>query len=77
MNYPIRRISIRVPWHDTGWDGRVCAPRLNGACLKLKRTAEERDDAAEEESAGQSLKKLAARQVATLCRGTDGLHGGL
>jgi len=34
--YPLRHISIRVPWHDTGWDGRVCAkPRLNGACLKL------------------------------------------
>ena len=37
MNYPLKHISIRVPWHDTGWDGRVCAaPRLNGACLKLK-----------------------------------------
>ena len=36
MNYPLRHISIRVPWHDTGWDGRVCAaPLLNGACLKL------------------------------------------
>lgn len=36
MNYPLRHISIRVPWHDTGWDGRVCAtPRLNGSCLKL------------------------------------------
>jgi len=30
--YPLRHISIRVPWHDTGWDGRVCTfPRLNGA----------------------------------------------
>jgi hypothetical protein len=38
MHYPLRHISIRVPWHDTGWDGQVCAaPRLNGACLKLKR----------------------------------------
>src|SRR5208283_2740658 len=59
MNYPIRHISIRVPWHDTSWDGRVCAaPRLNGSCLKLKRIAEERHDAAEEEIAGQSLKDL-------------------
>ena len=23
MNYPLRHISIRVLWHDTGWDGRV------------------------------------------------------
>ena len=59
MTYPIKHISIRVPWHDTGWDGRVCAkPRLNGACLKLKRIGQERDDAAEEAVAGQSLVDL-------------------
>ena len=59
MNYPLRHISIRVPWHDTAWDGRVCAaPRLNGACLKLKRIAEERDDAAEEAVAGKWLDEL-------------------
>jgi hypothetical protein len=59
MSYPLRHISIRVPWHDTAWDGRVCAaPRLNGACLKLKRIAEDRDDAAEEAVAGKSLKDL-------------------
>ena len=59
MNYPLRHISIRVPWHDTGWDGRVCAaPRLNGACLKLKRIAETRDDDAEESVAGCSIKDL-------------------
>ncbi len=59
MDYPLRHISIRVPWHDTGWDGRVCAnPRLNGACLKLKRIAEDRDDGAEDAVAGQSIKDL-------------------
>lgn len=59
MSYPLRHISIRVPWHDTGWDGRVCAaPRLNGACLKLKRIAEDRDDDAEESVSGQSIKSL-------------------
>lgn len=59
MNYPLRHISIRVPWHDTGWDGRVCAaPRLNGSCLKLKRIAEDRDDAAEEAVAGKRLDEL-------------------
>ncbi|MBM4223441.1 MAG: RNA helicase [Gammaproteobacteria bacterium] len=59
MNYPLRHISIRVPWHDTGWDGRVCtAPRLNGSCLKLKRIAEDRDDAAEEAVAGKRLDQL-------------------
>ena len=59
MNYPLRHISIRVPWHDTGWDGRVCtAPQLNGACLKLKRIAETRDDDAEKSVAGMSIENL-------------------
>jgi hypothetical protein len=59
MNYPLRHLSIRVPWHDTGWGGRICAtPRLNGACLKLKRIAEDRDDLAEESVAGQRLDEL-------------------
>ena len=59
MDYPLRHISIRVPWHDTGWDGRVCAaPRLNGACLKLKGIAEKRDDVAEESVAGASIRDL-------------------
>ena len=59
MPRPPRHISIRVPWHDTGWGGCVCAePALNGACLKLKRIANERDDAAEQRVAGQSLEVL-------------------
>jgi hypothetical protein len=63
MNYPLRHISIRVPWHDTGWDGRVCAaPRLNGSCLKLKRIAESRDDGAEEAVAGKRLDELPQAQ---------------
>ena len=56
MNRPLRHISIRVPWHDTGWDGHVCAaPRLNGACLNLRRIAESRKDDAEEKIAGKTL----------------------
>jgi AAA domain/UvrD-like helicase C-terminal domain len=59
MSYPLKHISIRVPWHDTGWDGRVCnAPRLNGACLKLRRIAEDRDDDKEESVAGKSIEDL-------------------
>ena len=59
MSYPLRHISIRVPWHDTGWNGSVCAaPRLNGACLNLKRIAQSRNDDAEESVAGQSIQDL-------------------
>lgn len=59
QTYPLRHLSIRVPWHDTAWDGRVCAaPHLNGSCLKLKRIAEGRQDAAEKAVAGKSLNDI-------------------
>lgn len=32
----VQHLSIRVPWHDHGWDGTVCQdPCGNTACLKL------------------------------------------
>lgn len=63
MDHPLRHVSIRVPWHDTGWDGRICAaPRLNGSCLKLKRIAEDRVDADEEAVAGKPLDELTQAQ---------------
>ncbi|GJQ30472.1 MAG: hypothetical protein HBSAPP03_23560 [Phycisphaerae bacterium] len=63
MNHPLRHISIRVPWHDTAWDGRVCAkPALNGACLRLKGIGLARDDGAEEAVATKSLKVLPREQ---------------
>jgi hypothetical protein len=44
-DYPLRHLSIRVPWHDTGWTGKVCeAPDLNGACAKLKRISYSKSD---------------------------------
>jgi len=60
MNFPLRHVSVRVPWHDTGWDGRVCAnPKLNSSCLKLKRISESRNDEAEDKVKGKSLEMLA------------------
>src|SRR5262245_15265200 len=57
--YPLRHLSLRVPWHDHGWDGTVCqAPKLNSACLRLARIAGSRDDDAEQAVAGQSLQAL-------------------
>lgn len=59
LTFPKKHVSIRVPWHDTSWDGHVCAnPSLNGACLKLPRIAQSRDDIAENAIAGKSLEKL-------------------
>ena len=32
-----QHISVRVPWHDNGWNGTVCQfPGENNACLRLK-----------------------------------------
>src|SRR3954469_17267431 len=63
MSYPLRHISVRVPWHDTGWDGRVCAnPRLNSSCLQLKGIGEKRNDNAEQAVKGQSLNVLPQEQ---------------
>lgn len=51
-----QHISIRVPWHDHGWDGTVCAaPGSNTACLRLKNISENRNDTAEAAICGQCM----------------------
>lgn len=58
-NYGLRHLSIRVPWHDDGWRGNVCKkPKLNEACLALRRIAVKRNDDAEEAIAGTLINKL-------------------
>lgn len=50
---PLRHISIRVPWNDTGWEGRFCKkPGDNIACLILPRIRSNRVDARENDLAG-------------------------
>ena len=59
VDYPLKHVSIRVPWHDAAWNGTVCnAPHLNGACAKLKRIATSKDDQAEMSIAGKRLVDL-------------------
>jgi ATP-dependent exoDNAse (exonuclease V) alpha subunit len=56
---PLRHISIRVPWNDTGWEGRVCKkPAENIACLILPRIRSSRLDEKENELAGASWQNL-------------------
>ncbi len=58
-NLPLRHISIRVPWNDTGWTGRICQnPADNISCLVLRRIREIRNDGLEENLAGQSWEDL-------------------
>src|SRR5216683_5245900 len=57
--YPLRHISIRVPWHDNEWDGTVCRnPAGNMACLVLKSIGPNRDDPREMANRGKSLDVL-------------------
>ena len=42
---PTMHVSVRVPWHDSRWVGKICAnPRGNTSCLILPRIAETKDD---------------------------------
>ena len=57
--WPLRHISIRVPWHDNGWQGTVCThPELNGSCLRLPRISEHRASAKKSQCEPVRGKKL-------------------
>lgn len=57
--YILKHLSIRVPWHDNGWNGSICNnPESNGACLVLKNCALNRNDEQECSLAGRYLKDL-------------------
>ena len=58
----VQHISVRVPWHDHGWDGTVCAmPEANNACLRLKNISENKDDQAEASICGKCMADYAER----------------
>lgn len=61
--YPLRHLSVRVPWHDAGWTGVICnAPSLNGSCAKLKRISEGKNEDEELAIAGKSLNDIPREQ---------------
>lgn len=58
MGY-VQHLSVRVPWHDAGWDGSVCRdPLSNSSCVLLKNIGEKREDLFELANAGQPLADL-------------------
>ncbi|MEV1249502.1 AAA family ATPase [Nonomuraea sp. NPDC049750] len=64
-------VSVRVPWHDSGWSGTVCRKPLdNASCILLPNIGKKRDDQYEVEHAGKSLDELDARRIA--CVGERG-----
>jgi hypothetical protein len=59
ISFPLKHISVRVSWHDSGWIGSVCkSPSHNTSCLKLVNIADNKNDAAEELMAGETLKGM-------------------
>jgi hypothetical protein len=61
---PLRHISVRVPWNDTDWTGRICQkPSDNISCLILPRIRETRDDDQETALAGQAWADLDPSQL--------------
>ena len=56
---PPHHVTVRVPWHDAGWTGRVCArPLDNTSCLILPRIGGGRRDDVEVHCAGQRLDEI-------------------
>ena len=56
---PAQHLTVRVPWHDSGWKGTFCQGcTANTSCTVLPRIATGRDDAGELLHAGVSLEFL-------------------
>src|SRR5436190_58228 len=55
----VEHISLRVAWHDNGWDGSVCKDPLgNSSCILLKNVGPNRNDAAEVAMAGRPMTEV-------------------
>lgn len=60
---PLAHLTIRVAWHDSQWNGSVCArPGLNSYCAALSRIRESKT-AGEENLAGQAFEKLSPTEL--------------
>jgi hypothetical protein len=57
---PVQHLTIRVPWHDSGWRGNICQQCCaNTSCTILPRIATGRDDVFETAHSGESIEDLA------------------
>lgn len=55
----VQHLSVRVPWHDGGWDGTICRdPLANSSCVLLKNIGTKRDDALEDAHRGLAIETL-------------------
>ena len=59
-----RHISIRVPWHDTDWTGKVCGePSKNASCIVLENIHSKKEDAFEDEQAGREWPDILGKDL--------------
>ena len=57
-------LTTRVAWHDSRWNGSVCqAPSCNSFCTALDRIRLEKDDDAEDVSAGKPWNELLPEEL--------------
>lgn len=57
-------LSVRVPWHDSGWSGSVCRdPLANASCVLLKNVSERRHDDYEVTKAGRPLNEVDVSRI--------------
>lgn len=69
VQLPTMHLSMRVPWHDNGWNGAVCHnPLANTSCLVLDRIAQSRDDDFEVKHAGQHWTDVDQQDIEIGCR---------
>ena len=67
----MRHISVRVPWHDNGWNSHVCAnPRCNTFCKQLPNIVNSKVDC-EQLSCGIDWSKLTTKERPA-CAGENG-----
>lgn len=60
---PTHHLTVRVPWHDNGWNGTVCtSPCANMSCTILPRIATGKDDTLEDSRAGESLETMPSNE---------------
>lgn len=60
----MHHVSVRVPWHDTDWTGRVCAaPHKNQSCAVLNRIKKEKDPDSEAQVKKTAFAELEQRQI--------------
>ena len=60
----MKHLSIRVAWHDNGWNGTVCKePTNNSYCLQLPRIYESKNNIEEEKIAGKSWADMTEDQL--------------